>query len=146
MSWLSPQQTWRNILDELPVIGDKFQPFYDSFWHLPQLPAQTVELCRLRVAQLHQNSVEFDRSAIEIPAAQREALANWNRDEHFSAAERACLAFTEVYTMDVSAITDALADDVKTCLGDAGLVALVQALGLYYGRTRIAQLWQLTAN
>ncbi len=140
MSWLSPQQHWRNILAELPVIGDKFDPFYNSFWELPQLPASVLELCRLRIAQLHQNASEFERSTIDIPAQQREALANWNRDDSFGDAERACLAFTEVYTMDVSAITDQQAEAVKQHFGDAGLVALVQALGVFYATTRLGML------
>ena len=140
MSWLAPQQSWRHVLDELPVIGERFTPFYESFWQLPQLPAETVELCRLRVAQLHQNTVEFERSAVTLPAVKRDALANWNRDDSFTAAERACLAFTEVYTMDVSAITDEQAAAVKEHYGDAGLVALVQALGLFYAATRLGML------
>ena len=40
-------------------------------------------------------------------------------------------------------MTDDMADAVKAQYGEPGLVALVQALGLFYGRTRISQLWGL---
>ena len=45
--------------------------------------------------------------------------------------------------MDPQAITDAQAEAVKSELGDAGLVALIEALGLFYGMTRVRQLWDL---
>jgi hypothetical protein len=56
------------------------------------------------------------------------------------------LAFTEVYAMDAQALTDTLAADVKTHFGDAGLVLLVEALGILDGMTRLSLLWQLPAH
>ncbi|HEY6132172.1 MAG TPA: hypothetical protein VIV27_09140, partial [Halioglobus sp.] len=73
-------------------------------------------------------------------------LTRWNSDHSFSAAERACLAFTEVYAMDAQAVTDELAAAVKAHFGDAGLVLLVEALGVLDGMTRLSLLWQLPVD
>jgi hypothetical protein len=56
------------------------------------------------------------------------------------------LAFTEVYAMDTQALTDQHAQAVKRHFGDAGLVLLVEALGILDGMTRLSLLWQLPAK
>jgi alkylhydroperoxidase family enzyme len=81
-----------------------------------------------------------------VQDGKREHLSNWDTDSRFSDAERACLAFTEVYAMDTQAITDELAAAVKLHVGDAGLVLLVEALGILDGRIRLSLLWQLPAT
>jgi len=81
-----------------------------------------------------------------VQEGKREQLSNWDTDSRYSAMERACLAFTEVYAMDTQAITDELAEAVKLHVGDAGLVLLVEALGILDGRTRLSLLWQLPAS
>ena len=48
--------------------------------------------------------------------------------------------------MDAQALTDELADAVKAHFGDAGLVLLVEALGILDGMTRLSLLWQLPAS
>jgi acetylglutamate kinase len=48
--------------------------------------------------------------------------------------------------MDAQALTDEHAAEVKAHLGDAGLVLLVEALGILDGMTRLSLLWQLPAN
>jgi alkylhydroperoxidase family enzyme len=98
------------------------------------------------LAQLHQCAVELQRHDCEISVAKRNNLIHWNTHSSFSTAERACLAFTEVYAMDAQALTDTLAADVKTHFGDAGLVLLVEALGILDGMTRLSLLWQLPAH
>ena len=64
------------------------------------------------------------------PAETVEHLARWDTDKRFSDAERACLAFTEVYAMDAQALTDEHAEAVKSHFGDAGMVLLVEELEL----------------
>ncbi|MEZ5572543.1 MAG: hypothetical protein R3E64_11025 [Halioglobus sp.] len=127
----------------LPEIATRFEQLYQSLWTQPHIPASTLELCRLRLAQLHRCDVEWQRRDHAVPAPKRDALQHWPDDEQFSAAERACLAFTEVYAMDTQSITDQLADAVKAHHGDAGLVMLVEALGILDGMTRLSLLWQL---
>lgn len=145
MAWINTDGDRETLLNRLPELREKFAPFYASFFNLPQLPASTVELCRLRLAQLHKSEVEWEREEVALDSNKRSALRQWNTDAQFTEAERACLSFTEVYAIDAAAISDKLADDVKQHHGSAGLVALIQALGVLDGLTRMSLLWQLPA-
>jgi len=146
MGWLSSGTDRDAVLGELPGLAGPYRALNDALWSQPHLPAEILELCRLRLAQLHRCDVEFERSEIELPPARRAALARWATADQFSAAERACLAFTEVYAMDAQALTDEHAGEVKQHFGAAGLVLLVEALGILDGMARLSLLWQLGAN
>lgn len=146
MSWVGSGHDRETTLRELPALAGSFAPLYQSLWTQPHVPASTLELCRLRLAQLHRSAADWQREDCALPAGKREALSRWDSDARFSPAERACLAFTEVYAMDAQAITDAHADAVKAHFGDAGLVLLVEALGILDGMTRLSLLWQLSAT
>lgn len=146
MSWIAPARDRQVLMSQLPEIGDLFQALYASFWQLPQLPATTLELCRLRIAQLHRSELDWQIRQVTVPQAQREELTRWPASPHFSAAERACLALTEVHAMDAGAITDAQADAVKAHYGEVGLVALLQALGVFDGMIRLGLLWGLAGT
>ncbi len=146
MGWVSSGDDRDSTIGELAELVAPFDALYASLWTQQHLPADILELCRLRLAQLHQCSVELQRHEIKMSAEKYQRLAFWGEDSVFSQAERACLAFTEVYAMDVQALTDQHADAVKMHFGDAGLVLLVEALGILDGMTRLSLLWQLTAN
>jgi alkylhydroperoxidase family enzyme len=146
MGWISAGDSRATTLGVLPEMAERFDALYRALWTQHHIPAATLELCRLRLAQLHRCAVELQRSDGDIPSRQRDNLARWESDGSFSAAERACLAFTEVYAMDVQALTDELAEDVKVHFGAAGLVLLVEALGILDGMTRLSLLWQLPAR
>jgi hypothetical protein len=145
MSWLDGADDRQQVLAAMPELAERYAELYAQLWALPHIPASSLELCRLRLAQLHKSAVEWQKSEAELAPGQRLALAAWPASELFSAAERACLEFAEVYAMDTQAITDAQAESVKEHYGDAGLVALVEALGLFDGMTRLSLLWQLPA-
>ena len=49
------------------------------------------------------------------------------------------LLFTECYGLDPQSIADDVADEVKNCLGEPGLVFLIEALGCLDGRMRAAR-------
>jgi len=146
MGWVSSGDDRDSTIGELAELAAPFSALYESLWTQRHVPADVLELCRLRLAQLHQCAVELQRQEIGIPAKKSERLAQWDTDPIFSPAERACLAFTEVYAMDTQALTDQHADAVKMHFGDAGLVLLVEALGILDGMTRLSLLWQLRAN
>ena len=145
MGWVSSGDDRDSTIGELAELAAPFSALYESLWTQRHVPADILELCRLRLAQLHQCAVELQRREVEIPIEKSKRLAQWDTDSIFSPAERACLAFTEVYAMDVQALTDQHADAVKMHFGDAGLVLLVEALGILDGMTRLSLLWQLTA-
>jgi alkylhydroperoxidase family enzyme len=145
MVWVSSALDRASTIAVLPEIAGAFAELYRALWTQPHIPPETLELCRLRLAQLHRCDVELQRHECALTCDKREQLANWNTDSRFADAERACLAFTEVYAMDTQAITDELAEAVKLHFGDSGLVFLVEALGILDGMTRLSLLWQLPA-
>ena len=143
MTWFTEANTQQDIIDRAPTLAPAFKEFYDSFWQLSSISPSVLELCRLRVAQLHQSDYQWQHAQFELSVEQRQSLSQWSKSAVYTQTEKACLAFAEVYCMDPQAITDAQAEAVKSELGDAGLVALIEALGLFYGMTRVSQLWDL---
>jgi alkylhydroperoxidase family enzyme len=143
MTWINGGTTHAATLGELPDMARKFADLYASLWRQPHIPGGTLELCRLRLAQLFASEVEWLREDFPVEPAKRDSLAHWHQNPGFSSAERACLAFTEVYAMDTGALTDEQAAAVTALHGDAGLVTLIEALGLFDGMTRLSLLWQL---
>lgn len=123
-----------------PVLSG-FARLYAAFWGQSHLPSPVLELCRLRLAQLHGATVHFKHEEFEIEPAKKSALGRAESQEVFGAGEKACMAFTEVYAMDVQSISDELAEAVKANYGDAGLVTLIEALGIFDGLIRVDLLW-----
>lgn len=152
MSWIPGATTGQGLggtLALVPPLADAFQAYRRAIWSQPHLPLNILELCRLRLAQLHRCSEQFQTRNIDAARAgvdddKVSALPNWHKDERFSPAERACLEFAEVYYMDPNQLSDAQADAVKQHVGEPGLVALVQSLGVFDAQCRLALLLDLT--
>ena len=127
----------------LEPLARPFMALYQSFWQLESIPAQTLELCRLRQAVLLGSELAWQHEEQFIPEEKRAQLAQWCDSPLFSDAEKACLELTEVHAMDARAISDEQADAVKAHFGDVGLVALVQALGVFDAVARLGLIWDL---
>ena len=143
MSWLAGGDDRQSIIQQLPAVAEPYGKLYQALWAQPHLPPAVLELCRLRLAQLHGSEVEWRRREVTLAPGEAQALDRWESSELYDENLRACLAFTEVYAMDAQALTDAHADNVKSYYGEAGLVFLVEALGILDGMTRLSLLWQL---
>jgi len=120
-----------------------FDRAYAGVWQQPHVPATTLELCRLRLARLHEVAAEIESPAVTpVDAHKRAAVlaGSYARDDRVSPAERAAIEFCEVYAMDAQAITDELAAAVVEHVGEPGLVALIEALGFIDGRMRLARM------
>src|SRR5690349_38112 len=119
------------------IAAAPFNAMWDSLWQQSALPPVALELCRLRLAQMDavERELMVRNAAVALPENKRAGLlaGDYLRDPQFSAGERAVLEFAEVYAQDPAAISDELADNVKIYFGDAGLVALVTALGFIDG-------------
>lgn len=129
-------------LAALPDIAPAYEALYASLWSQGHIPSAVLELCRLRLAQLHNSAADIECEYVELPATKRSSLARWNTEPLYSEAEKSCIAFTEVYAMDAQSITDEHAAAVKVYYGDSGLVLLIEALGILDGRIRLGLLWQ----
>ena len=113
MAWINSGRDRDSTMAALPEIAMAFNALYSSFWQQPHIPPETLELCRLRLAQLHNSSVDLEREDCFIPTEKRERLSQWGTDRQFTKGERACLELTEMYAMDVQAITDEQAQALK---------------------------------
>lgn len=143
---MSAGSSQQELLEGLPAVGRPFMALRDALWQQAYLPADILALCHQRIAQLH--GAQVDQLAPEGLALDPDKLAavpHWPDDSRFSAQERACLTFTEVYVQDCQALSDDQAEAVKAHFGDAGLVALVQALGVLDSLLRL-QLMQPGAD
>lgn len=121
-----------------------FAAMWNAVWTQDTLPPAILELCRLRLAQLHAAPAELAQrnDKVQIAPAKIDALLNGDYllDPQFSDGERAVLELAEIYAQDPAAISDELAHAIKNHFGEAGLVALVKALGFIDGRIRMARL------
>jgi alkylhydroperoxidase family enzyme len=98
---------------------------------------ELLELCRLRMAML----LDHRPTLAATPVERRDQVAAWPRSDAFAPVERACLAFTEQYTIDVASVTDDLVVAVRGHLGDEGLANFVNALLVVEQRMRLELVW-----
>jgi alkylhydroperoxidase family enzyme len=124
-----------------PNLFEDYRRFYALFWEKQLVDPVLLELCRLRIAQLH--GCESELRVLYQPAldagldeAKIAAITDASDSPLFTDAERACIALAELFAIDPHAITDADAARVVAVLGDAGTVALVEALALFDGFAR----------
>lgn len=119
------------------------EAFTQAIWTQPRIPAPLLELCRLLIARMHRADAERDTGKLPVDAAKKTAVltGDWSDPTLFTAGERAVLDFSELYAIEPQTITDEAAAAVVSYFGDAGLVTLVEALGVIDGRIRLALLF-----
>ena len=138
MSWLLDRPADRaEILGLRPELAAAHARLVDALWDGP-MPAETLELCRLRMAQLLAAGVALvERSPQATLSPDRvAALPRWANDGAFTDDEKACLAFTELFVVAHHDITDEQAAAVRHAHGEAGLVALTTALSVWENQHR----------
>jgi len=104
-----------------PDLFDAYRDFESVFWTHELLDAEILDACRARCAQVLR--------AEGAPAPPIES------DDPTSALA-ACLELAEQFVLDPHGVTEAMRDAVVAHVGDAGLVALVEALAVFDGFTR----------
>lgn len=97
-----------------------------------------LELCRLRVAQLLGNGDDF---ASDLDPALVDAVPQWFDSPVLEPAQRACLAFTEEFVIDVASLTDGTAAAVVAAIGEQGYADFVNALLVIEQRQRLRLAW-----
>ena len=140
-------------IDDTPVSTDllgKIRPHLksaqavalESLWAEEQVPVAIVELCRLRIAQLHHNDGECSlrRQEAQLAGLTEKKIARlscWYQDKFFTEGEKACIETAELFVQDPLAVTDALAAEVVELLGEPGYLALLEALALFDSMMRV---------
>lgn len=123
-----------------------FARLWHSLWTQQYVTPALLELCRLSLARLHQDESELRAANPHVPdgtlTAERRDLVLAGRafkSPVFSATEKAVLLFAECYGLDPQSIADDVAEEVKSHLGEPGLIFLIEALGCLDGRIRAAR-------
>jgi hypothetical protein len=130
-------------------LAQAYEAVWRRLWDQPYVPAESLELCRLRLSQLHGADADTElRLLVGIGEEKvRAAVAGRYEDStNFSAFELVALELAEVYAQDPAAISDAMAAEVKKHVGEPGLVCLVEALGFIDGRIRLSLIFNALAS
>jgi hypothetical protein len=131
-------------LQRAPDVRAALNDAWDAAWS--SVDPCLLELCRLQIAALLRCPTELGQRTPAALAAgfdERKAVAldDAFRSPLFTARERACLAYTDAFVMDVASLSDELAARVADHLGHAGLVDFTSALLVLEQRQRLALAW-----
>jgi hypothetical protein len=131
-------------LRHAPDVAEALDAAWDAAWS--SVDPCLLELCRLEIAMILRNPVELESRTPAAAAAGFDdhkvgALTSWMNSPMITAAERACLAFTDAFVIDVASLPDDTAAAVREHLGDAGLVDFASALLVLEQRQRLALVW-----
>ena len=150
MSWLpglaAGDSLFARVFGLRPALFEAWVDFASCFWTQALAPPVLLECSRLRLAALlgarsAQRARMSEAREAGLDEAKIAALANWRSSPHFDPAERAALDFTEQFVADAAGISDGQAARLRAELGDAGLVAFVQALAVFDGFGRFAEIF-----
>jgi alkylhydroperoxidase family enzyme len=151
MTWLPERGPGESDFDRAfalrPELFAAWREFAGLFWKRRLVDPVLLELCRLRIAGMLGAAQPL---AIRMPEARLDeariaALDSWWTSDAFDETERACLRFAEQFALDPKEISDADAAAVVAALGDAGMVAFVEALAIFDGFARFARFLELEA-
>lgn len=123
---MAPDAILERHLAGNPDVLEQLDLARDAAW--ATVDNRLLGLCEQRVREI-------------LGTADQNELGNWYDDPGLSPAERACIAFTEEYMIDVANLTDNAAAAVREHLGDQATVDFVSALLVVEQRQRIALTW-----
>jgi len=143
MSWLhsatdSPTP-FEGVLGLRPELLALYRDFYGKLWDDALVPVALLDLCRLRIARLHNCEAEavVRHAASGVSDTQIAALDDWGAADCFSSAARAALALADKMPWQPHAITDEDIAALRAHLSDPQVVALMLALTLFDMQCRL---------
>jgi alkylhydroperoxidase family enzyme len=149
MSWLPEAGPGRDDFERTfalrPELFAAWREFAGLFFAKRLVDPAVLELCRLRIAELHGArhplSVRTpEAQAAGLDEAKLARLGEWWKQPGFTPLERACLRFAEQFALDPGAMSDEEARPVIEALGDAGAVAFIEALAIFDGFARFCRM------
>lgn len=138
-----PASSFEAAFERRPNLFERWQRFESLLWEAPGAQPDVYALCRRRLAQLNGAAVLPGSAGPALTPARCDELETWWRSDAFDPLERACLGFAEQFALDPGGIDDELARPVVEALGDAGMVAFVEALAIFDGFTRFCAMLDL---
>ncbi len=120
------------VLAHRPELAARYRAFMQSLRSEAALPPRLLELCRLRIAHIHDCAAELavrDEQVALSPAELSELAAG--RTERFDEAEQVALEVAEQIPFAHHQLSDAQVARADAALGHAGCVALLTALTFF---------------
>lgn len=150
MSWITsvPAATpFEGVLGQRPELLQRYRAFYSTLWNDTRVPRRTLELCRRRVAAIHDCQQEWQLRDDAAPLNEVElheiARGNFAR---FTAEEQAALAIAEQMPYGHHNISDEDVSRVRATLGAAGTVALLTAIAFFDVSCRLKLTFDIDAR
>ena len=149
MSWLPEAGPGRDDFERVfalrPELFAAWREFAGLFWEKRLVDPVLLELCRLRIAQLHGAAHPLgvrtpEARAAGLDEAKIARLDSWWKQPGFSELERSALRFAEQFVLDAKGMSDEEARPVLAALGDAGTVAFIEALAIFDGFSRFCRM------
>ena len=135
MSWIAAAgglPPLEGLLAHRPELLNRYKAFYSALWDGDLVPRRVLELCRLRIAAIHDCAAESAVRDAGVALGSLEAAAL--KRGHFAAftsAEQAALAIAEQFPLRHHEVSDADVAAAADAFGAAGVVALMVALAFF---------------
>ena len=132
------------LLADHPVLAEKWGVLAEAVWNRGVIDPGVLELCRLRIAQLHGVGwARVHRTPAALAAGldddMAQSLSAWPTDPRFEGLPRAALELTELFVVDAHSVSDEQVARVRDRVGDEGVVQLTMALAVWDGIYRVAR-------
>jgi len=125
-----------------PLVCERFGEMYRQVWCPPVADPVLLELARLRMAQLLRSDADLHlrfKPALDagLTEAKVASLPSWSTSPLFSDAERAVVAFAELFTIDAHAVDDEHCAAVTAVLARPTVAGLTLALAIFEATARL---------
>ena len=115
-----------------PELLSRYKAFYSALWDDGLVPRRVLDLCRLRIAAIHECAAEWAVRDADAALGDPEAAALKRGDlAAFSTSERAALTIAEQFPLQHHGVSDADVAAAIEAFGDEGAVALMVALAFF---------------
>ena len=150
MTWIKnvPGATeLESILGNHPAILEHYRAFYLGIWRDEQVPRRILELCRLRIALIHDAAAEMSLKDAEVSISKQEFEAlQAGHFETFSDTEQIALQLAEQMPYAHHQITDAQVQNASEAFGNGACVTLLTALAFFDVTCRLKLVWEIPAS
>jgi alkylhydroperoxidase family enzyme len=135
MTWIAAPDAatpFEGILGQRQELLARYRTFYASLWSEGLVPRRVLELCRLRIAAIHDCEAEWRLrdAALALTDTERQALRRGDF-QGFDTTEQAALNIAEQTPFAHHGITDEQVAAVAAALGPKGTVTLLTALSFF---------------
>ena len=141
MSWIQDESgntPLEALLAHRPPLLEGYRKFYAALWQEGLVSARVLEICRLRIAAIHDCAAEWHirDSGVQLGDDEVDAILRGEAG-CFDEGERAALSAAERIPYQHHEMTDDEVAALKQAFGDGGCVSLLNALVLFDANCRL---------